>query len=170
MMINNLLLLFVTLFLLPNYTLAQDAKNLTAIRAEVAAINKSAAKYTKTVKDVDGISVEGTEATYFVSGKNLRKISANIYGETYQATAELYYQGEELIFAFIKEYRYDIQSGLGRMPKVIKIEQKRFYFGDGQMIKLLIGKNNINLQNSRWDESKEQITDLSKKLKDAYSD
>ena len=99
------------------------------IRAEVAAINKGAAKYTKTTKDVEDISLEGTEATYFSSAGNLRKITAKMYGETYNATGEFYYRDGELIFAFLKHNQYDTQIGLDKPPKVVRRGTKILFRG-----------------------------------------
>src|ERR1051326_142624 len=100
---KKIFLVTALLMLLGSSILAQNAeKQITEIRAEVAAINKSAAKYTKTTKDVEGISLEGTEATYYVSGRGLKKVVARIFGESYNAVGEYYYSGEELIFAFVR--------------------------------------------------------------------
>lgn len=48
---------------------AQVEKQIAAIRADVNLINKNAPKYDKKVKGIDGLSVEGSEATYFISGR-----------------------------------------------------------------------------------------------------
>ena len=109
-------------------TFAQSAEQIAQIRAEVNSINKNAKKYTKKTKDVDDVSLEGTKATYFSSGKGLMKISAKMYGETYNASGEFYYQGEELIFAYLKFNRYDTQIGLDKPVKIVKVEEKRFVF------------------------------------------
>ena len=53
----------------------QTEKLISAIRADVNLINKSAAKYDKKTKSVDSISLEGAEATYFTSGRGLKKIT-----------------------------------------------------------------------------------------------
>lgn len=148
---------------------AQDAKTVAAIRTEVNAINKGASKLTKKTKDVEGISLEGTEADFFSDGGTLRKINARIYGETYLATAELYFKDDELIFAFYKHSRYDTQIGLDKPPKVVKVEEKRFYYADNKLIKLLVGKINIKTGSKQWENSESDIADWSKKLKDAFS-
>ena len=64
-----LLGIFITL-IWTNSAFAQTEKEVVKIRAEVAAINKGAAKYTKTIKDVEDISLEGAEATYYHSAGN----------------------------------------------------------------------------------------------------
>ena len=143
-------------------------KRVGQIRVEVAAIEKGASKYKKTTKDVESISLEGTEATYFYSGKNLKKITTKMYGETYNATGEFYYQNGELIFAFVKHNQYDTQIGMNPPPKVVRTEEQRFYFGsDSELIRLLVGKKELKSGDERYDELKDEIIDISEKLKDS---
>lgn len=164
----KLLLILLVLAFGTHAAFAQNSQAIAAIQAEVRAIEKNAAKYTKKTKDVEGISLEGTQATYFVSGRGLKKIAAKMYGETYNATVELYYQGEELIFAFYKFNRYDTQIGLEKPPKVVNTEEKRFYFVGGKLEKLLVGKKEVKSDDEQFSDSENDIVDLSKKLKDAY--
>ncbi len=146
---------------------AQTEKEIVKIRAEVAAIEKGAAKYKKTTKNVEGISLEGTEATYFYSGKNLKKITTKIYGETYNATGEFYYENGELIFAFVKHNQYDTQIGMDPPPKAARIEEQRFYFTNGELIRLLVGKKELKSGNERYAELKDEIISISGTLKDS---
>jgi hypothetical protein len=144
---------------------AQTEKEIVKIRSEVAAINKGVSKYTKTTKNVEDISLEGTEATYYHSAKNLRKITAEMFGETFNATGEFYYRGGELIFAFIKHNKYDTQIGMNPPPKVIGTEEQRFYFADGKLIRLLIGKKELKSGGEKYSELKDQIISITTKLK-----
>lgn len=147
---------------------AQTENQIVKIRAEVAAINKAATKYKKTTKDVEGVSLEGTEAAYYHHAGDLKKITAKIYGESYNATGEFYYRGGELIFAFIKNNRYDVPiGGSGRAPKVVRTEEQRFYFADGELIRLLVGKKELKSTAERYVELKEQVVGISKALKEA---
>lgn len=147
---------------------AQTAEQIKQIRAEVNLINKNAAKYKKTKRNVEGISLEGTEATYFVSGKGLKKVTAKMFGETYNATVEIYFSGEEMIFAFLKENRYDTQIGMNPPPKVVRTEERRFYFSSGNLIRLLVGKTEVKSGSENYRELKEQIEDIAAKIKTAY--
>lgn len=157
------------LILLINFNaFAQTEKEIGRIRAEVNTINKSAAKYKKKTANVEDIALEGTEATYFSSGKNLKKIAAKMFGETYNATIEIYYSGDEIIFAFIKENRYDTQIGMTPPPKVIKSEERRFYFSGGNPIRVLIGKKELKPTGENYTEHKQQIEEIAGKLKAAY--
>lgn len=141
---------------------------ITAIRAEVAAINGRNAKYTKKTLNVEDISLEGTEATYYVSGKGLKKIVARMYGETFNATGEYYYSGEELIFAFVRFNRYDTQIGATPAPKVVRTEERRFYFSNGNLIRLLVGKKELKPGAENYEELKTEALAIAEKLKQAY--
>jgi hypothetical protein len=146
----------------------QVEQQVMAIRAEVAAINKNAPKYKKKNKDVTGVSLEGAAATYFTSGKGLKKITAKLYGETYNASVEIYYQGEEAIFIYSKMNKYDTQIGMTPAPKVVRVEEERYYFTGGELIRLLSGKKEVKPADERYNEMKEGILEVAKGLREAY--
>lgn len=162
---NIILLAFVLTFgaILTISVPAQTAKEIAAIRAEVAAINKNVKSYQKTTKDVDGISAEGTEATYFMSGKGLKKITAKVYGETFQAAVEIYYSGEEPVFAYQVEKRYN-KPIMIKGSKIASVTEKRFYYSGEQLIKLIIGKRTVT-EGEDYDREKEGMKELADKLK-----
>ena len=147
---------------------AQTEKQVAAISAEVAAINKGAAKYKKTKKEVEDISLEGTEATYYQSGKNLRKITATIYGETYNAAAEFYYRDGQLIFAFVKRNQYNAPIGTGKTPKVTGVEEQRYYFANGNLIRLLLGKKELKSNSEKYAQLKAELISIASKLQNSY--
>lgn len=159
-------IVFVT-FALSGAANAQTEKEIAKIRAEVAAINKGAAKYKKTTKNVEDISLEGTEATFSSAGGNLKKITSKMYGETYNATGEFYYRNGQLIFAFLKHNQYDTQIGLGKTPKVVRAEQRRFYFAEGELIRLLVGKEELKSADERYAELRDSVADIAAKLKNS---
>ena len=165
---KKLLLAISIIALFAGAALAQVEKQVAGIRAEVAAINKAAKGYKKKSKDVDGLSLEGAAATYFTSGKGLKKITAKLYGETYNASAEIYYQGEEVIFIYWKMNKYDTQIGMTPPPKVIRVEEERYYFAGGELIRLLKGKKEIKPADEEYTEMKAGILELEKGLKEAY--
>lgn len=145
---------------------AQTEKEIANIRARVTVIENSAAKYTKTTKNVEGISLEGTEATYFHSSSDLKKITAKMYGETYNATGEFYYENGELIFAFIKHNQYDTHIAMNPPPKVTRSEEQRFYFAGGKLIRLLVGKKELKSGDEKYAEMKDEIISVSSKLQE----
>ncbi|MGB7209372.1 MAG: hypothetical protein WBD27_11975 [Pyrinomonadaceae bacterium] len=146
---------------------AQIEKQIKATRSEVNLINKSAAKYDKRTKLVEGISLEGTEATYFTSGRGLKKITAKMYGETFRATAELFYSGEELIFAYQRLQRYDTQIGMKPPPKIRKIIETRVYYSGAKAIRVIEDKKQHAAADSEFSAAESAMNDLSEKLKAA---
>lgn len=143
---------------------AQTEKDIIEIRSQVAAINKGAAKYKKVTKDVDDVSLEGTEATYYRSGDDLKKITANMFGETFQATGEFYYRDGELIFGYIRHSKYDTQIGLSKPVKVVRVEQQRYYFKGGELIRLTVGNKILKSGSEKHSQLKASIMDISGKL------
>jgi hypothetical protein len=140
---------------------AQIEKEIAAIRTDVSLINKNAAKYDKKTKSFEDLSLEGSEATYFLSGRGLKKIVAKIYGESFRATSELYYSGEELIFVFQRVERYS--NGLG--SKVGRIEEKRLYRSGGKTIRILSGKTRLKPGDIKFTEAEYELYELSDELK-----
>lgn len=143
---------------------AQTDKDITEIRSQVAAINKGAAKYKKVTKDVDDISLEGAEATFYRSRDDLRKVTARMYGETYKATGEFYYRDGKLIFGYIRHSQYDTQIGLSKPVKVIRVENQRYYFKGGELIRLTVGKKTLKAGSEKHTQLKDTIIDISGKL------
>lgn len=114
---------------------------------------------------MDGISLEGTEATYFMSGKGLKKIVAKMYGETFRATAELYYSGEELIFAFQRLEKYDTLIARKPPPKLVRIEETRRYRTGGKTIHILSGKTQLKTEDIKFTEAEYELIELADQLK-----
>ena len=146
-------LLTLLLLALPVLAAAQVEKQISAIRREVAAINKNAPKFTKAEREVDNISAEGATAVFFTESGEIRKITARIYGETGQSVVEYFYNGGELIFAFQRAQHYDKPIDGGRAPKVSKISEIRAYFEGGKCIRLLDGKLALKEGTVEYDES-----------------
>lgn len=164
----KILILTVILLLSSQVLFAQTEKQIAAIRTKVSAINKSAPRYTKKTKDVEDISLEGTEATFFSSKNTLKKVTAKMYGESYRATGEFYFEFGKLIFAFIKHNQYDTQIGLEKAPKIVKTEERRFYFNDDGLVRLLIGKKELKAGDENFDELKDSAISIGDKLQEAY--
>lgn len=146
---------------------AQTDKHIAAIRAEVNLINKNARTYRKVERSVEGISLEGTAATYFLSDKGLKKITAKIYGETFRATVELFYSGEEMVFAFQRLERYDTHVAAEPPPKVAKVIETRVYYSKGKAVRVIDEKKTLKSGESGFTAAEEAMIDLSEKLKAA---
>lgn len=146
---------------------AQSLREITAIRLEVNLINKNARKYQKKTRNVDDVSLEGAEATYFLSGRGLKKITAKMYGETYRATAELYYSGEEMIFAYQRLEQYNTHIAMKPPPKVVKVIETRVYYSGGKAIRVIEEGKTLATSDSAFTGAVEGMDDLSQKLKAA---
>ena len=144
---------------------AQVEKQIASIRAEVAAINKAATKYDKKTRNIDGISTEGAEATYYQSGKGLKKIVVQVYGETFRATDEFYYSGEELIFAFQKLSKYNGSIGTRSAPKIARIEETRLYRSGDKTIRILSGKKALKPGEIEFTEKEYELIEFADQLK-----
>lgn len=148
---------------------AQAKKGIAVTRNEVNSINRNLKKYTKKTSDVENVSLEGTKATFYAAGKDLKKISAEIYGETYRAAADFYYKKGKLIFARYKLSHYNESVGSPNL-KVTRTEEKQFYFTDEQLIKLFIDKVQTKSAGEQFKQSETEIAELSKTLREAFKD
>lgn len=168
MVIRTLSLLILILAAGTQLCPAQTASLILEIRAEVGKINADLPNYAKSAKTVLGVSLEGAEATYYHDGKNLKRVSAKLYGETYNAVLDLYYRGDELLFAYQKLNRYDTQIGMQPPPKVVRSEEKRLYFSAAGLAALKIAQTDIEQEDVRWREAEEEIVEVADRLKAAF--
>jgi hypothetical protein len=156
---------FLALCLFSNLAVAQTEADVSPIRKTVESINKTAAKLSKTTAKLDGVSTEGGELTVYRENNQIKKIAAQIYGETGRSDIELYYKDEKLVFVFEREYRYDKPFG-----KVLKIIPTRFYFTDEKLVKMLYAKREIYAEDKEYNEMRDRIVSLSKTIFDRAHD
>ncbi len=141
-------------------------KDVAIIRSDVLRTSKLLSTFKKTMKFVDDVSLEGTEATFYTSTAGLKKINAEMAGETYYAKADYYYSDRgELIFVYYVFNRYDTQIGMDPPPKVVNSEEKRLYFKDHKMIKRIITKTETSFPVDAYDE--EVILSLERTFRNA---
>lgn len=166
----KILLLLMFVFAAQISIFAQTEKEIVVVRAQVKAINDGSTKLKKVKKDVEGLSLEGAEATYFLSGTEIKKITATFYGETYKATTEIFYRDHAPIFIFNKLNKYDESINPKRSPKITSSEEQRIYFADGKTLKILIGKTELKTTDERFAEIESSLTGISQGLIKAYSE
>jgi hypothetical protein len=147
---------------------AQEAGIVPEIRAEVGRINTALPQYAKRMQSPSGLSLEGAEVTYYHEGDSLRKISAKLYGERYNAVADLYYKGDALLFAYQKLNRYDTQVGMQPPPKVASSQEKRLYFSGGALAVLKIDQATIDEGDVQWTEAEMEIVELSDQIRAGF--
>ena len=149
---------------------AQTDKRVAAIRAKTVEINKPGKKYSKTTIDVPGISTEGAEAVILRSGKEIKKITATIYGETYKAASEFYFDDGKLIFSYDRVTRYRMPLPLKGPVRVLRVDQIRGYFDGGRMFKLLNGVKNVPEGDQEFAAESERILGTVEAILEAESD
>jgi len=128
-----LIVIIVALSVLPTLALTsrQAEGPIASIRQHYAQINGNAAKYRKVKKELTGFSTEGGTLLAYLDGPNIMKIAATFYGETGRTNEEYYYWNGKLIFVLRRESTYSKPlSG-----KIVRTNENRFYFKDGQMIR-----------------------------------
>lgn len=103
------------------------------IRAEFAITQREAPGYRRTQHQVYDFSLEGGELDGFYRGRELRKLSARLYGETWQATEEYYFANGGLIFIHVVFQRYEQPFGEG--GGVRWKTEHRLYFDRGRLIR-----------------------------------
>lgn len=102
------------------------------IRAEYAATEREAPGYRQTAHDVWNFSLEGGELLGFYRGRELRKLSARLFGESWRGSEDYYFAGGRLIFIHVVHERYNGMFGEGGVRATI---EHRYYFDGGRLIR-----------------------------------
>lgn len=149
---------------------AQTETDLLQIRNEVQATDKKLKEYRKTHQEIEGISLEGTRATYHSEGTMLKKIDAHFYGETYDATGAFYYRGGQLLFVYQTITSYNGYAWKKPMPEVVGKREQRLYFKDGKLIRYLDGKEKKEIKQDDPDfrATETETLEISQKLIEAW--
>lgn len=148
---------------------AQSVASIRSINGKVASINKGVKKYKKVKKDVMGLSTEGGEATFYHDRSVLKKITAKIYGETFNTVGNLYFEKGQPLYYEMRENRYDTQISLNKPVKVVKVTSEKYYFSDGKLVRIYVGNKIIKKSSLRYTELKDAMMETAEALKAAYS-
>ncbi len=73
-----------------------------------------------------------------------------------------------MIFAFEKMSKYNGSIGMENL-KVVKIEESRMYFSGGKMIRYLLGKKQIKLDSTEFNEREYSTGEISDTLRGAFA-
>jgi len=119
------------------FTQIQGIENAKRIWSELS--NKRSTYYLKKMDD-NKSSTLGGQILYYYSGKDLKIIHANYYGELGRSSYQYFYEGSDLVLVYKMEYKYNAPIGmndpeLGSFDDTkTKMEDSRFYFKDGSLI------------------------------------
>lgn len=130
---THFLYLLLCLLCLSGITHAQSS--LIFIRNEVRNIDEKLSTYVRSTRELEGLSLEGGEGTYYHSGDYLKKVDAVLHGEYGRTNSSFYYSGNELIFAYIVNTQYDATALTNPNPKVVSRAEQRLYFSGGKMVR-----------------------------------
>ena len=107
------------------------------IREQFSRIQREAPGYRRTTHGLVGFSLEGGVLHGFYRGRELRKLAARLYGESWQGTEEYYFADGRLIFIHVVHQRYD-EPMSGRVVSTI---QHRLYFSGGRLLRRVRTQN-----------------------------
>ena len=107
-----------------------DARRLLKIRRWVAATTRELQGDRIVKRDLSGFSSESGELTTYSAADTVRKMDAQLYGETGRAREEYFTNDGQPYFALITDDRYD-HSG---RRNVVHTYQTRLYFDDDRLI------------------------------------
>ena len=141
----NKMLLFFFFFCLAIAGAAQSVKSniavkdtvmeakLRSIRNVYSTVNRESKSMRVVTADVPDKSAEGGVSRKFYTGKELRKLVIQLYGETGRFTGEYYFNDAKICFYYTLEERYNSSIAVPG-NKVTSKKEDRFYFSAGKLI------------------------------------
>jgi len=137
----------------------QETEAVAAIRQRYATINKNISRYKTVRKELAGFSTEGGELTVYFEGLAIKKIAVKHQGETGRSFEEYYYLDDGFMFVYRRQDTYsEPMSG-----KVVKTQETRFYFEDGELVRWLDEKGKrVPRDHSEFAEQQEKYLNNSK--------
>ena len=114
------------------------------IRAHFAEIEGEVARYRCRSLDLQGFSAEGGGLEACYAGNELRRLSATYLGETGRGKEQYYFWDNSLEFLFRRSEHYSRPlSGT-----VVSVDEERFYWSNGRLIRWLKGSRNQELEST----------------------
>ena len=126
----------------------QPDERVSLIRQHYNSINRKLATYRKVKKN--GIEIDsesGGKMEAYLAGKQIRKIVFWLNSESSRWQMEYYYWAGNLIFVYHKKVQMNMET---MRPE--STEERRMYFEDGKLIKLLVDKADVSLNDAKFDE------------------
>lgn len=142
---------------------AQDKKQILSVDRETIKIQKGIRQFQVKKGELFDISTEGATTKAFYDKNQIRKTSAEIFGEMGKTAVEFFYRNGKLIFVSRKQSNYDQPFG-----KIIKTTIQKFYFADDKLISLIDNGKQVSKTTAEFAEQKQQTLDLSNKILDNF--
>lgn len=130
-----------------------NEKKIELIRKEYKNINSNINNFSKKTKELTGFSTEGGELDIYTKGNDVRKLTANHYGETGKRLEEYYYKDGKPFFIYSKISHYDKPFG-----EIIETEENKFYLSDNKLIKWVNSNNEaVNPETAEFSKTHNEI-------------
>ncbi len=126
----------------------QPDGRVSLIRQRYNNINRKLATYRKVKQS--GIEIDsesGGKMEAYLAGKQIRKIVFWLTSESSRWQMEYYYWTGNLIFAYHRKVQMNLET---MRPE--STEERRMYFEDGKLIKLVVDKGDVSLTDAKFDE------------------
>ena len=128
-------------------------KKIELIRNEYNNINSNINNFSKKTKELTGFSTEGGELDIYTKGSNVRKLTANHYGEMGKRVEEYYYKDGKPFFIYSKTFHYDKPFG-----EIVESEENKFYLSDNKLIKWIDSNNEtVNSETAEFSKTQNEI-------------
>jgi hypothetical protein len=125
----------------------QPDERVSLIRQRYNNLNRKLATYRKVKKNGLEIDSEtGGNMDAYLAGKEIRKIVFLLNSESSRWRIEYYYWTGNLIFAYTKKVQMNMET-----MRPDYTEERRLYFADGKLIKLLVDKADVSLNDAKYD-------------------
>jgi hypothetical protein len=141
----------------------QTDGRVSLIRQRYSNINRKLAAYRIVKKD--GIEIDsesGGTLQAYLAGKEIRKIIFRLNSESSRWQMEYYYWTGNLIFVYHKK----VQMNMETMRREYT-EERRMYFEDGKLIKLLVDKADVSLTDAKFNEEYKSEVENTLRLSDS---
>jgi len=130
-----------------------DEKKIELIRKEYNNINSNINNFSKKTKEITGFSTEGGELDIYTKGSDIRKLTANHFGEMGKRVEEYYYKNSKPFFIYSITYHYDKPFG-----EIIESEENKFYLSDNKLFKWIDSNNEtVNPETAEFSKTQNEI-------------
>jgi hypothetical protein len=147
------------------------------IRKECQLIKMSLQNFPRKSVKLFGYSTEGGRANAYVDAEGyIQMLQVELYGESGKMSAQYYYRHASLIFVYYVFHRYNVPyymtpekaKKIGSEAfdhKKTKIEEDRYYFDGGKMIRWLNKEDKeVDIKSAEFKDAEKKVMDFSNEL------
>jgi hypothetical protein len=142
-------------------TAADSKSSVRAIRKQCTFTATQLKSMRKQTVAVEGLSLEGGRSTYFKSGRVLKRIETELFGETYRTRYEFCIVGSKVAFAYQEFDRYEASLG----SPVRSTQRIRYYFVNGQLVEMTVDAKTVTLDDSQYEEFRNETVEIAESVR-----